>query len=212
MIGTCALCQKNADLQNSHLIPKWAYRRVCDFDRPGAKAPVQIAGGNAVLINKQTTKYLLCPECEQLFSKYEDYVSGLTESDDGQIKLFKDIKRHDTPKKMLASLNEEVDGDQIAYFAASVMWRGCVMTGAASSDLMSRNFGTICLEQRDFLLRPQFPSGYSSSRLMLMPVVGFRSLLRQRPTLAGYMDSYLPVFCFGAGSEKRFLLGGNKFR
>jgi hypothetical protein len=56
-------------------------------------------------------------------------VSKLTELDNGQITLFKNIKRLDTPKKMLASLNVNADGDQIAYFAASIMWRGCVMTG-----------------------------------------------------------------------------------
>lgn len=129
MIGTCALCQKNADLQNSHLIPKWAYKRVCDADQTGAKAPVHIAGGNAYLSSKQTTKYLLCADCEQRFSKSEDFVARLTEPDNGRIKLFKNITRLDTPKKVLASLNRDVECDQLAYFAASIMWRGCVMTG-----------------------------------------------------------------------------------
>lgn len=129
MVGTCALCEKNADLQDSQLIPKWAYRRVCDVDPVDAKAPVHIADGNAFLSNKQTTKYLLCTDCEQRFSKCEDYVARLTELDNGQIKLFSNITRLDTPKKVLASLNEDVDGDQIAYFATSIMWRGCVMNG-----------------------------------------------------------------------------------
>ena len=129
MIGTCALCQKTADLQNSHLIPKWAYRRVCDADPAGAKAPVHIGGGNAVLSNKQSTKYLLCTDCEQRFSNREDYMAELTEPDNGRIKLFGNITRLDTPKQVLASLNKDVDGDQIVYFAASIMWRGCVMNG-----------------------------------------------------------------------------------
>jgi hypothetical protein len=129
MIGTCALCQKEADLQDSHLIPKWAYRRVCDVDPLGTKAPVHISDGSAVLSNKQTSKYLLCTDCEQRFSKRENYVARLTQLDHGQIKLFRNITRLDTPRKVLASLNEDVDGDQIAYFAASIMWRGCVITG-----------------------------------------------------------------------------------
>ncbi len=100
-----------------------------DIDPTGAKAPVHIAGGKAVLSNKQTAKYLLCAACEQRFSKCEDYVAELTKPDNGQINLFRNITRPDTPKKELASLNVDVDGEQIAYFAASVMWRGCVMTG-----------------------------------------------------------------------------------
>ncbi|MDD4881126.1 MAG: hypothetical protein PHX10_06065 [Gallionellaceae bacterium] len=129
MIGTCALCQKNADLQNSHLIPKWAYRRVCNVDTSASKAPVYIADGNAALSNNQTTKYLLCADCEQRFAKSEDYLARLTDSDNGQIKLFRNVTRLDTPKKVLALLNLDEDSDHIAYFAASVMWRGCVMTG-----------------------------------------------------------------------------------
>jgi hypothetical protein len=129
MLGTCALCQKNSDLQDSHLIPKWAYRRVLELDSTGAKAPVHIADGKAVMSNKQTKKHLLCADCEQRFSRIEDHVAGLTEPSDRQIKLFEKVTRLDTPQKVLASLNDGADAKQLAYFAASVMWRGCVMTG-----------------------------------------------------------------------------------
>ena len=119
----------NANLQNSHLIPKWAYKRVCAFDPAGAKTPVQIAGGKAVFSNKQTTQYLLCAQCELRFSEREDYVAKLTEPDNDQIKIFRNITRLAAPKKVLASLNEVVNCDHIVYFAASVLWRGCLMTG-----------------------------------------------------------------------------------
>ena len=58
-IGTCALCQRDAVLRNSHLIPQWAYKRVCNVDPLGAKDPVHIANGNAFFSSKQTTKYLI---------------------------------------------------------------------------------------------------------------------------------------------------------
>ncbi|MHB1274001.1 MAG: hypothetical protein ACYCZD_14775 [Rhodanobacter sp.] len=116
-------------MQNSHLIPALAYKRICDVDVSNPKAPIHIAGGNAVLTNKQTTKHLLCARCEGLFSKSEDYLARLIESDNGQIKFFKHVTRLDTPRKVLALLNRDEDGCHLAYFAASVMWRGCVMTG-----------------------------------------------------------------------------------
>ncbi|TDR79734.1 hypothetical protein [Paludibacterium purpuratum] len=128
MIGICALCQKNADLQNSHLIPKWAYRRVCNIVED-TKAPVCIADGNAALSNKQTTSYLLCTDCEQRFSTREDYVAELTKPDNVQIRLLSKVTRLNMPRKVIASLNMDVDSEQIVYFAASVLWRGCVMAG-----------------------------------------------------------------------------------
>lgn len=145
MIGTCALCQKTADLKNSHLIPKWAYRRACEGDPGGMKAPVHITDGKAFLSNKQTTKHLLCADCEQRFSTCEDYVAHLTGPNDGQIELFTKVTRPGTPEMVLASLNMDVKSDQIAYFAASVIWRGCVMTGGC-------NLGRYELKFRQYLL------------------------------------------------------------
>lgn len=139
-LSTCALCQKDAELQDSHLIPKWAFRRILDTDQAGAEAPVYISGGSAILRNKQPTKYLLCTDCEQRFSKRENYVARLTELDNGQIRMFRDITRQDTPNASLASLNDGIDVDQIAYFAASVLWRGCVMTGDCKLGPYEPNF------------------------------------------------------------------------
>lgn len=151
MIGICALCQKNAELQNSHLIPKWAYRRVCDVDAFGAKAPIHIAGGNAILSNRQTTRHLLCADCEQRFSRCENYVAWLTETDNGRIRLLANVTRHDTQRKILASLNENVDVAQIAYFAVSLFWRGCVMTGACKLGPYEQRFRKYLLGTTKYL-------------------------------------------------------------
>jgi hypothetical protein len=56
-------------------------------------------------------------------------VANLTEPHNGQIALFQKITRSGAPQKVLAYLNNSSDGDHLAYFGASVMWRGCVMTG-----------------------------------------------------------------------------------
>jgi hypothetical protein len=150
MIGTCALCNKNANLQNSHLIPKWAYRRILENDPEKPRAPVAITDGNAVLSNKQTTAYLLCAECEQRFSTCENYVARLTELENGQIKLFAYITRSDTPKRKMASLNKDVDVEQLVYFAASVLWRGCVITGGCELGVYEPKFRQYLLNQAPF--------------------------------------------------------------
>lgn len=130
MNGTCALCKNDAELQNSHLIPQWAYKRVLRIDLAGAKAPALIAGGSAVLSNKQKTQHLLCFECEQRFSKCEDYVATLTEPNGAHIKLFDRVRRAEPPAKVVGYLNTPEDAEQLAYFGASVLWRGYAMTGA----------------------------------------------------------------------------------
>lgn len=150
MIGTCALCMKNADLQNSHLLPKWAYRRICEADPAASQAPVNVVGGNAVLCNKQTTGHLLCAECEQRFSTRENYLARLTELKNGQIKIFGYVTRLDTPERKLASLRKDVDAEQIAYFAASVMWRGCVMTGGCKLGAYEPKFRQYLLDKAPF--------------------------------------------------------------
>lgn len=199
MIGICALCHEKGDLQNSHLIPAWSYRRICDVDASNPKAPIYIAGGNAVLTNRQATKYLLCSRCEALFSKSEDYVARLTESDDGQIGLFKHVTRLDTPTKVLALLNRFEDGDQLAYFAASMVWRGSVMTRGCELGPYEAKF-------RQYLLgEAPFPAGASISVALLenSPNVDARGWLSAPSSskmsvgrLHGFMLAGLVFRCF----------------
>lgn len=120
------------------------------MDSTGAKNPVQISNGNAVLSNKQTTRHLLCTECEQRFSKCEDYVARLTEPDNGVIRLFRSITRPSTPKMVLASLNNRMDGEQIAYFAASVIWRGYAVTGDCKLGPYEQKFRHFLLGETEF--------------------------------------------------------------
>ncbi|VVE06216.1 hypothetical protein PAQ31011_02406 [Pandoraea aquatica] len=150
MLGTCALCQKNADLQDSHLIPKWAYRRACGVQLERAPAPVYVANGSAVLSNAQTKRHLLCEDCEQRFSKSEDYLASLTLPDGEQFKLFSEITRCDTPGNVLARLDRSEHAAHIAYFAASVMWRGCVMTGDCKLGLYESAFRQYLLGKASF--------------------------------------------------------------
>jgi len=150
MQGTCALCQTPSELKNSHLIPKWAYRRVLELDPTGATAPVVIAGGSAVMSNKQTTRSLLCAGCETRFSTSEDHVASLTQPADEQIRLFGRLTRLDTPQHTLASLNDATDAAELAFFATSVLWRGCVMTGDCRLGPYEPRFRQFLLGEEDF--------------------------------------------------------------
>lgn len=71
-IGKCALCGKTTTLEMSHIIPKLAIRRL---KRTSIGAIRNTANPN-VPIQDGEKQYLLCGECEDLFSKYETYFAN----------------------------------------------------------------------------------------------------------------------------------------
>jgi hypothetical protein len=126
-LGNCALCGQHRILQNSHLMPKWAYRRLQQTPQ-GREDPVYVNNGSSVQTSKQITKHLLCCDCEAKFGEREDYVAELTEVDAaGKLKIVADVTRANTPKGVLVELGSAIDADKLAYFAASVIWRSCAM-------------------------------------------------------------------------------------
>jgi len=74
MQGNCKLCDKNTDLQNSHLIPRFVFRWLKDT------SPGHIRSSENPNVRSQDGKkeYMLCEECEQLFSKWErDFANNI---------------------------------------------------------------------------------------------------------------------------------------
>ena len=67
MRGKCHLCHKTSDLQRSHVIPSFVIRWLKDTS-PGF---VRDSKNQNVRTQDGIKEYLLCVECEQLFSKWE---------------------------------------------------------------------------------------------------------------------------------------------
>jgi len=118
---------------NSHVIPKWAYRRTRDVSgAAGSPHPIRVQDGVALQTSAQITEHMLCEPCEQLFSRDEDYVSKLAYQEDQSLGLAQYI-REDTiisrGLQMLAGVQtravpiSHLDCQAIARFAASVFWR-----------------------------------------------------------------------------------------
>jgi hypothetical protein len=132
MIGTCRLClTPNVKLQDSHLIPSWAYKRMRGESGPGLNPnPVKVTGGKAFQTSKQLTEYLLCASCESRFGQREDTVSRLCRQTDGTTPLLSHVRRN--PEQALkrveiGELNAAVDTEGVAFFAVSLVWRADVM-------------------------------------------------------------------------------------
>lgn len=150
-ISFCALCQKHRNLEDSHLIPKWAYKRLQKADAK-KKEPIHVTDGSAFNSSIQTKQYLLCKECEDRFSRREDYVSRLTTAASGKLKIVQYVNRLDTPNKKLVELSDQIDTIQLSYFAASIIWRSHVMDRGCRLGVYSEHFRRYLLEEESFPL------------------------------------------------------------
>ena len=69
MFGKCALCGKEADLELSHIIPKMGVRKL----KKTAAGMLRNTGNPNRVVQDSEKKYLLCGECEDLFSANETW-------------------------------------------------------------------------------------------------------------------------------------------
>jgi hypothetical protein len=133
--GQCKLCLKPATtLKDSHYIPKGVYKRLRDKNEKNPN-PVVISKKTAVQTSRQETSHLLCSVCEQRFSKYgENWVLGHCLQEDGSFPLASilasrtpDVWSNTNPTRVYyASKISEINITALAYFAASIFWRGSV--------------------------------------------------------------------------------------
>jgi hypothetical protein len=134
MDTTCRLCGQSAKLIDSHLLPKALYRLIRE---PTLKNPnpFLVTRGRAVQTSAQLKRYLLCAVCEDLFNKNgESWVLKYCFRG-GPMNRFRlrDLLIATTPINsstagdvLSTAAAPEIQRDKIAYFAASVFWRGAI--------------------------------------------------------------------------------------
>lgn len=165
-IGKCALCEQERELQDSHLMPQWAYKRIQQSEEGRKDHPIEVSNGTAIQTSKQVTQRLLCSDCEGRFSRVEGYVAKLTELDEGgALKIMNSLDRQSVPGTGMAIIANDVDVEKLVYFAASVIWRSAVMRGSDGCKL-----GKYVENFRRYLLgEAEFPLESSMSMLVLEP-------------------------------------------
>jgi len=123
VVGTCLLCDANAPLINGHIIPAWSYRRASVDSSDGL---VHLKGESAAIMSKQLREYMLCNQCEQVFSVWENYASSMAVQEDRTFPWL-------SGSPVLAAVGDDkyvdssnLDADALCRFAASVIWRASV--------------------------------------------------------------------------------------
>jgi hypothetical protein len=78
-IGDCRLClAKGVELQVSHIVPKWTYRRAFDKTRAnGSPNPIMMTNEVVIQTSEQRAEPMLCVACEQQLGRDESYIADL---------------------------------------------------------------------------------------------------------------------------------------
>ena len=164
--GTCPLCGKEADLLDSHYIPRRAYstNMARSLKNPN---PVTLAHGQAKQISDQLRGHTFCRECEDLLNKNgEKWVLANIPDDQGSSFPLQDALIPAKPILIADNINvyagrrlAAFDMDKLIYFGMSIFWRGAARewkssTGAVAPHVdLGEHFEPI----RGFLRGGKFP-------------------------------------------------------
>jgi hypothetical protein len=154
-------------LIDSHYMPRALYKLARDekFKNPH---PVLIGEETARISSRQASDYFLCATCEDRFSKGgEAWVQGHCWRDKktfalrGVLLAATPIPGSDAESKIyMADALPAVECERLAYFAASVFWRGAARDWTFDGEELPRlDFGTYAEELRQYLLnQAPFPT------------------------------------------------------
>lgn len=166
--GTCKLCLQDADLQDSHYLPRRAYstNMAKTLKNPN---PVVLAGSVLRQASDQLRGYTFCRDCERLLSdKGERWVLANIPLDQGSPFPLQDALIPEDPVFIGGGINlyagkkiNAFDMDQIIYFGVSIFWRAATREWKSSLGGIAPpvDLGEYYDPIRRFLLGGPFPEG-----------------------------------------------------
>jgi hypothetical protein len=117
----CAFCGAQSPLCESHIIPRWAYKRA-RAKRTAAPDPLLVADGSIIQTSRQLFEKLLCGACEHEFGLYDEFVADLAYTSDGAAPILSMVK-HDSVFHEQDVEIAHLDLNKLKGFALSVVWR-----------------------------------------------------------------------------------------
>lgn len=160
--NVCGLCQSEAELKRSHLLPAGLFKAVAQGQAPHDNAPVlmDIKRGTAVQSNDQARKSFLCDDCEQRFSRQgEAHVISQGHRKDGEFQLRDTLQKappgHVSSGRAIYygdSLPATIDAAAFQYFVLSVLWRASATDWPAYTGVKPHSLGPYEEPIRRYLL------------------------------------------------------------
>ena len=131
-IGRCKLCQKEKELQKSHLIPRAAYG-ICRATEATNPNPLMVTHRFTMQTSRQTQWPLLCFDCEQLLrEKGEDWVLPRLARYKGQFLLGEELEAStplfNEPDVIAYTLEASatIRVSDLTHFAMGIFWKAAV--------------------------------------------------------------------------------------
>jgi hypothetical protein len=164
--GTCKLCLKEAELQDSHYIPRRAYstNMAKSLKNPN---PVVMSSGKLKQVSDQLRGRTFCSACEQLLSKKgEKWVLANIPDDQGKPFPLQDALIPEAPACIGDKINlyagskiKAFDMPQLLYFGVSMFWRAAAREWKSSLGDVAPpvDLGEYYEPIRQFLLGGPFP-------------------------------------------------------
>ncbi len=142
--GTCPFClTTDSVLINSHILPKWAYKRARQTNTPGNPNPVvvDVRKGKIIRTSRQTSEAMLCAKCDQNLGRCDRWAAEALYQRNGTAPLLARGTRVARGYIILP----EAEAGKLALFCLSVFWR------AHLSRSMDVSLGTYAEGIRGFL-------------------------------------------------------------
>jgi hypothetical protein len=139
---TCALCRNERELQVSHILPKFAQRRIKENARAGHGRMLAHLAGRERPVQNFAFEKLLCAECEHRFSIWEAVGADFMRRPE----LAPDAEMHGTPLELIS-----LPYTPLKLFLLSVLWR----MGVSSSP----DFAAVELGPHEPILRGMLING-----------------------------------------------------
>ncbi len=127
MVGKCALCLSERDLQLSHLLPRALYRLIGSGTDPCHPDTVLLFDKGERKSSEQARRHLLCADCEQRLNENgERWVLRNCYRGRGRFRLRQELRTRtaiDPNPELLAYPAKPGEFRCLAYFCLSVIWR-----------------------------------------------------------------------------------------
>jgi hypothetical protein len=126
MFGKCRLCLQQAELQDSHLLPRALYRMIgMGTDRLHPHT-VQLTLNSQRKSSEQARRHLLCSRCEQCLNQNgEKWVLDKCYRGQGRFRLRSELRKKSPLSgcEIEAYAASDEEAARLAYFCLSVVWR-----------------------------------------------------------------------------------------
>lgn len=148
--GTCRLHQGEAELQNSHILPNWTYRRAL---KQTANALIQTRNDTVFRDTRQIKEPLLCSLCEQTVGVWDKYAAEVSRTDAGFPALSAAVVEAAAQRPVMSMADiGTLDVVKLRKFGASLFWRAGV-----SSEIPEVSLGPYESQLREYLLGDVLP-------------------------------------------------------